>query len=476
MAEDITDVSEGTAVETDSSVTDSAPETAEPVTPEPTPEAENADSVDWDTPFPEFPVEEEVTEEAPVSTADEKKEGEESPTPESGEEANAEEEDEDIDKINVAEIDPSKPPRLSRRQKEKLVSDIIEPFRDPSVPPEDVFKSLYALNPDRATTLASTIAEVSAKTNPNEWLSHILGEEVTVEDVKAKLSSTPTQANGANDSFSVVEDALNETYGDRWKDPSQDDQLLREDAELAKALRAYRSGEDAKATEIQQLKEQLESLKPEIQSVKDAQTQELEREKETLYESAVTEYRADLEKRSLEKLFTDAGLNPSESDTPDVKALKEYITGRFDLKVSEDFDRFFGSQFTDRDKGATIIQRVDTHLKNAAAAEAAAKRAKGSEAEQLRIKANSYREQAKAEQATLTVLHRKASQEFLDKVLSPVMAVLKQNSDLQRRVSKTRPELIGSAAPTGDDWKERLKEAEDPWASDEGWDAMAASR
>lgn len=489
MAEEITDVSLGTET-TDASVeTPVSTETTDtPETDTATTETSvEADAPDWNTPF-EFPEEsdEEVTDktEQDETPADAKKEGDESPTPESGDvskvkdDSEAEEDEEDIDKIDASAIDPSKPPKLSRRQREKVVADIIDPFRDHTVPPEDVLRNLYALDPDRAQDLASTIAEASAKTHPDLWLSTILGEEVTVADVKAKLStSTQAQAKATGDSFSAVEDALNETYGDAWKDESRDAELLGEDLALAKALRSYRSNENAKDTEIATLRQELESLKPQIDSIKDAQLSELEREKEDIYWSAVTEYRSELEKKSLDKLFKDAGLVPQESDTEKVKALKEYITSRFDGRVTDDFDRFFGSQFSDREKGEIIIGRVDQYFKNAAEAEAAAKRAKGSQAEECRLKANAYRGQAKAEQAALAVLHRKASQEYLEKILNPVMGLLTEIGAEKRRAAQTRPELVdGQSTAGGDNWKKRIEEAENPWEVDDGWDALAVGR
>lgn len=477
MAEVNTDVSEGTVDDAAPSVTDSAPDAAESTTQTETTEAQAPEVDLWEKPF-EFPAEEEVKTDA--VSADAKKEGDEIPAPESGEQAKADKAEEatedDEPELSAADIDPSKPTKLSRRKREQAIAEIIEPFRDPNTPPEDVFNRLYALDPDRAASLANKVAETSISTYPDEWLSQILGEQVTVADVKAKLS-TPTQAKAESDSFSAVESALNETYGDAWKDASRDDELLSEDLSLAQALRAHRSNESAKDTELAALREQLEALKPEIQSVKDAQTNEIQIDQENLYKTAVGEYRSELEKKSLGKIFTDTGLAPSESDTPEMKELKNFITTRFDFEKSGDFDLFTYTEFSDREKAKTIIQRVDKHFKDAAEAEAKAKRAKGSEAEQLRAKAQALREKAQAEKPALTVLHRNAAQEFLEKAMKPVMAVMQQNAEYRRQLSQTRPELLnGSAAPSGDSWKERLQKADDPWESKEGWDTLAAGR
>jgi hypothetical protein len=481
MAEENTDVSTGTAVEATESVTDSAP-VVDTATPEnATPEVAKTEEagVDWDTPFPEFPVEEEVKEATPAV----EKEGDKSPAPESGEEkAKPEEEKEDDDEpeIALADIDPSKPPKLSRRQREKAVADIIDPFRDPSVPTEDVFNRLYALDPDRATSLVNTAVEKSVSSFPDEWLSQILGETVTVADVKAKLS-TPTQAQAESDTFSEIEKSLTETYGDAWKDASRDDELLSEDKAFVQAIRAYRSDEAAKNQQLSDSEKKIaeleQKLNTELGSIKDAQTQQIQQDTESLYEQSVGEYRGDLEKKSLAKVFEDAGLNPSENDTPDVKAIKEFVTARFDFNKSGDFDRFVGTEFSDREKAQTIIARVDQNFKDAAKAEAEAKRATGDQAAQLRTQAKALRNKAQMEKATLTVLHRTAAQEFLGKALAPVMNVLKQNADLRRQLSQTRPELVnGAAAAAGDGWKERLQKSDDPWESKEGWGELAAGR
>lgn len=443
----------------------------------------------WDTPleFPQQTVVEKEDESSPSPESDSKEEPvaeevAEEPKEEVQETA-PEPTDEPDDDVSVeTQIDPDRPAPLSRRKKEEVVKKVIDPFRDPNTPPDQVFTALYELNPNRAEALAQEIARISAEAYPDEWLKTILGEDVTVQQVKERLAGTPNQVLPESNPFDPVIQALDQTYGDVWKDGKRDDEILDEDLPYVKAVRQHLAEAEVRAAndslkdkEIEALKTELEKLKPEIDSIKTSQQAKFEKDVEDTYSTTVREFQSSIEQKSLDKLFKDSGLNPSEGDTPDVKALKELIKTRFDREQSGDFDYFVSNEFSDREAAAKVIARVDRHYRDAAQAEIEASLAKGEKAQQLKQKANSLRAEAQMEKDRLTVLHRKAAQEFLNK-LSPMMKVLEENADLKRRVSQTRPEIIGNTVTNAPDWKKKIQESDDPWAVNDGWGQLAVGR
>lgn len=397
--------------------------------------------------------------------------------------------------------DADKPAPLSRRKREAAVKSIIEPFRDEKVPPQQVFDALYELNPTRAQALAAEIAESSAQAYPDLWLSTILGEEVTVEDVKQRLQAVqsgeaatgitsansttqtvPSDTQSAADYQEVV-NHLTDLYGEDWKDPNKDDDLFTEDRLYVDMVRKHLAGQNVSAekqsekdAEIARLKQELDSLKPEIENIKTAQQQEIELKIEEAYTTAAREYQSSLENRSLERFFEQAGLKDSPDDSDAVKQAKAFVRSRYDRERSGDFDNYVMTKFGEREALMKMVERVDKNLKLAADADVrASKTANRAEAEKLRTAAESARRDAKAEQDRLTVLHRKASQEFLKSELGFVNDLLEQIADRDRRLAQQgRAEVIGAAATgNGNSLVEKIKNSPNPWEVDAFAEAFA---
>lgn len=475
----------------------------------------DADSV-WDSPleFPATATDEDGTSNTEADKPAEKGEATDktSETTDTEAETDAEtdadepESDETDTETEVSETDAvqdaDKPAPLSRRKREAAVKSIIEPFRDENVPTSQVFDALYELNPTRAQALAAEIAETSAKAYPDLWLSTILGEEVTVESVKERLQGVQTgeaaEATASANSipngilsdtsqaaadYKEVVNHLTDLYGEDWKDPNKDDELFTEDRLYVDMVRKHLAGQNVSAekqsekdAEIARLKQELDSLKPEIENIKTAQQQEVELKIEEAYTNAAREYQSNLEHRSLDKFFEQAGLKESPDDSDAVKQAKAFVRSRFDRERSGDFDNFVVTKFGEREALMKMVERVDKNLKIAADAEVrASKTANKTEADKLRTAANAAREDAKREQDRLTVLHRKASQEFLKAELGFVNDLLEQIADRDRRLAQQgRTEVIGASTP-GDPngWKAKIQSADDPWEVDTFADAFA---
>jgi hypothetical protein len=419
----------------------------------------------WESPltFPEAKTEDEekVVEETDtpeVVEAEEKTETEE--TQETVEEPPDETDDPE------AVFDASKPAPLSRRKLRDVEEKVITPFRDPDASVGDVWNGLRELNPERADQLAQMLINQSAETHADKWIEALTGiEGATVESVKQKFSGEPT----TTDTFQSVAERLNELYGDAWKDPSQDDDLLEDDRIVAKALRDHlNSGEKVtteKDSEIAKLKDELAKLQPEIETIKTQQEAEFERFVVETKEKAQNEYQEAVLNRVVPKLLDEHGLKITDDDVPVVKKAKEELADRFkqhDGDMSE-FEYFALKRFSGKDDLIKKIGRVEKYFDLAAKAEAAAKRDVKKRDEYL-ASAEAYRADAKQEQDSFVVLSKKAGKEFLEK--SSTMELLEQVAHLQTQLSQAnfRPEIVGQAAIAGaTSIREKILQSDDPW-------------
>jgi hypothetical protein len=405
--------------------------------------------------------------EAEASTEDTETKTEETPAApevnESAEEANEETETEDESETLEASAD--KPAPLSRRKLREVEDKLITPLRDPDANINDVWQGLYDLNPARAEQLATSIAQASAQSYPDLWLQTILGDpNVTVDSIKQQLSGIePTQA---SDAMLDAVKHLDEMY-EGWRDPSRDGELLDEDKVYVQAIRDQLSTKESvqteKDAEIAKLKEELNSIKPEIDSIKTRQQQEYEARVQQAIDTAANEYRDNIDKRAVEPTFAELGLKVSESDTPSVKGTKEYIQSQFKSVdgFMSPFDQFTVSKFSDKDAITQIVGRVEKFLTEAQTAEVKASQAKGEKATELKKLADARRADAESEKARLVTLRKKAAREFAQTI--PLMSILEENADLQRRLA-LRQEVVGtsSVAANTQSWKEALNE--DPWS------------
>lgn len=422
------------------------------------------------------------TEDKPEATDDDDRdetEDELSPSaPLPDEEAEASDiEDEEPDLADVTASE-GKPTQLSRRKLREVEKNVINPFRDPETPINEVLHAFEQFHPTRTHELRQAIVNESARQSPNEWVQALTGiPEITVEKVKelVERESQLPQVETANDTETIKE-YLTTYYGDSWQDPANDEALLVDDRKFIAAFRRQvelenttKEKDSVWQQKFDSVQKELESLKPQIESFEQARQAEEARIVDTTYQNSVNEYRSKIEQKSLPKLFTDLNLTPNEADTDSVKEVKDFIKARFNPVYGEasDFDLYMTNEFSARETVGKIIHRVDNLLRNAAVAEAKAK-SSASQADAARhaSDASALKNQALMEQDAMTVLARKAAQEFLSSShVAPVMKVLEENADLQRRLNANgRVETIGSAAlPNGNGWRDDLKESEDKW-------------
>jgi hypothetical protein len=425
----------------------------------------------WDTPLA-FPTE--------ASTEDEEPVAEETATPEVNESAEenetaeaepeAQEADEEVDEeVLTAEAD--RPAPYSRRKLRDAEQKVLIPFRDPDAPVKDVFKGLAEINPQRAEQLAVELVHDAIQAYPDQWVEYITGiEGATVETIKNKFSGEPQET---TDAFQTVVDSLTETYGDTWRDASQDDYLLDEHKEVAQALREHLSKGSEVTTEkdakIQELENQLASLQPQIEDIRTKQEAEFERFVVETKQKSQNEYQQAVMKRVVPKLIEEHGLKVSEQDSPIVKKAKEELAGRLSGQVDgdmSDFEYFALSRFSGKDDLIKKIGRVEKYFDLAAKAEADARRVKdANKRAQLQQTAEAYRADAKQEQDSFVVLSRKAGKEFLEN--SGTMELLEHVAHLQTQLSQAnfRPEIVGQAAIAGaSSYRDKINQADDPWA------------
>jgi len=406
----------------------------------------------------------------PSEDDDDDAEEEESETPD----YEVEDMDDDLEEREqeLLDIDLDKPTPLSRRKAERVVKNVIEPLRDPNTPIDDVLEALAEFHPTRTQQLAEKIVAESVGAYPDAWLQSITGLDVTVDQIRqwaeqggsSPSNTAPAYSFDATDT-SIV-DNLNDVYGEDWKNPAMDEYLLDEDVPLVKAIRSQASKDAAYAQlqeELARTRQELDAIKPEIESIRSAQEKEIENLFEQTYMREVEEYRNKVENRALPHLLESYGLNPKDSDTPEVKDLKEVLASRFKSVegYGSEFDVFLEKSFSGRESMNKALQRVGSYLIEASKLQVQEQKT----GDQLAgRKAKALKAQAVAEQDALTVWTRKAAAEFLSTAsIKPIVRLLEQNQNLQTKVRRnSRPEIIGQTTALGaNDWKDQVKEAKE---------------
>jgi hypothetical protein len=375
----------------------------------------------------------------------------------------AQPEEEEYYDESLLDVDLDRPAPLSRRKAEKVVKGLIEPLRDPNTPIQDVLSAFAEFHPTRTQEMAEAIVADSVGQYPDAWLQHITGLNVTVDQIKewaamgGRQPSNPTPAVGNAESFDSTIADLNELYGDEWRDPANDEYLLDADKAVARAMRSQvtqNSEYVALQEELAAAKAQLQELQPQIESIKTAQEAEFEQAINTAYANEVDEYRMKVENNAIPVVLEAKGLALTDSDSAEVKAAKQLLYQRF-MPVEgygSDFDIFLEKGFSGKDSMQKAMRRVAGYLSESVQLDAQAKRAANQmDAQSLKVKSNGLKEQALLEQDALTVWTRKAVTEFLDSGhVKPILHLLQQNADLQRRLQSTgRPEIVGQTAAIG---------------------------
>ena len=381
-------------------------------------------------------------------------------------------EEDEISEEDLLDYNFEKPAPLSRRKAEKVVKSLIEPLRDPSTPIDDVIEAMTAFHPTRTQQMAEKIVQDSIATYPDEWLQSITGVPVTVEQIRIwaeQGGSSPSNTAPAlefNASNDEVVQTLTDTYGEDWKNPAMDEYLLDEDVPLVKAVRAQAAKDAAYSqlqAELEATRAELESLRPEIENIKSAQEQELESLFRQTLDTEVESYRTQIEKRAIPKVLDSYDLYPRDTDTPEVKQLKDVLLNRFQPVegYGSEFDIFLEKNFSGREGMNKALQRVGSYLVESSKLAVQAKRTNDPV---IAKKAQALKEQALAEQDALTVWTRKAATEFLHTPsIAPIVNLLESNYQLQQKVRKSgRPEIIGQTTAVGTGgWKEQVREAKE---------------
>lgn len=370
---------------------------------------------------------------------------------------------EELDEEELLNVDLDRPAPLSRRKAERVVKGIIEPLRDPNTPIGEVLTALAEFHPTRTQQLAEIIVQESVQAYPDAWLQSITGLDVTVDQIREWATtggSTPANTapvNAENTDLTGVISELNELYGDNWKDAANDGDLLSADVPLARTVRAQLAQQDAYSAlqqELEATRAQLGELKPQIDNIKTAQEAELEQALINTFQTQINEYREKIETNSIPRVLEAKGLAPKDSDPEEIKAVKQLVASRFQPAegYTSDFDVFIETGFSGKDGMNKAIKRVANYVAEAAKLETDARRVGNTQqAETMRFKANSLREQAALEQDALTVWTRKAAAEFLETpMVKPILQVLERNAELQRRLNAVgRPEIVGQTAAIG---------------------------
>jgi hypothetical protein len=440
-------------------------------------EATPAEPVDkWDV---DFSAKEEVAEvETPVT------EPEQTPVIE---EAKAEEPNAPEDEPTPEEIEAAQggPVRLGRAQLREVESKVITPLRDPSIPIADVRQAIAQFQPERMRELEQTIVDESVERYPDKWLEAVTGiEGLTVDKVK-NWHENPQAEKPTTESSDDLGSYLSEFYGDNWKDPAYHAQMDKEDARLANiAIRLDQMKGQEQNPEWKVEKEKLEAklndLQPKVDAFLSQQETEYKNFEQSTYETIRDEYVKEVEGRVVPKILTEAGLDVSENDTANVKAVKEMVRGAF---TSEDgasqFDLYLGSKYPGRESLGKTIQGIDRELTLAAQKQALAeKKAAPGDKQRLLSEAQAHRAEAKSQQDAVTVMHKKAAAEFL-KTLEAPMALLEENAQLQRQLglNGSRVEITGSASAPGKSLNETIREkGEGKWDIDFLSEQMSQAR
>lgn len=470
---EVTETAEAPVVEAPVETTEPVTETESPAT---EPSAKSADdiwdSIDLTAKFTDSSSEVQDADDAEGTTPA-------FPSEELTADADIAEPDEQLEEDLLA-LDLDKPAPLSRRKAEKVVKGIIEPFRDPNTPIQDVLSAFAEFHPTRMQQLAETIVSESANTYPDEWLKSITGLDVTVDQIKewaaaggsspANTAPTTAQSQPADSpEMKQLVEELDGLYGSTWRDPSKDNDLLDADKAVVLAVRSHLAKDEAYASlqkELAETKSQLGDIAPKVDTIAHTQSVELEQNMLSAYDSDVETYRQKVESNSIPKVLEAKGLVPKDSDTQELRAAKELLQAKFNPVegYGSDFDIFLEKQFSGKESMAKAMNRVGTYLAEAAKLDATASRTGDiAQANGLKQKATAMREQAYMEQDALTVWTRKAATEFLESAhVKPLLLLLEQNIDFQRRINASgRPEIIGQTAAIGGEagWKAKVQEA-----------------
>lgn len=397
--------------------------------------------------------------------------------PSDSEEVDAEEIEEELTDEQLLELNLDKPAPLSRRKAQKVVESVIEPFRDDNVPIQDVLNAMAEFHPTRTQKLAEAIVEQSLQAFPDEWVKTLTGMDLTVEQLKELAAQGGSSPSNTAPTLAPVEDPeiealiteLDEVYGDAWKDPSKDGEILDADKAVVAAVRtnlAQNNALEALKKELEETKSQLGEIKPQVDNLATSQQAETEQAIHSVFAQEVDSYRAKVEQNSVPKILEAKGLVPKDADPAEIKAVKEYISNRFQPidGYGSDFDIFLEKQFSGKDSMMKSMKRVADHLIEASKLEVMAKKASDPQEGQINLaKARALKDQALAEQDALTVWTRKAATEFLESsAVKPVLELLEQNAELRRKINASgRPEIIGQTAALGEatGLKARLQEA-----------------
>lgn len=398
--------------------------------------------------------------------------------PSEGTETDAEEaEIEERTDEELLQLDLDKPAPLSRRKAQKIVESVIEPLRDTSTPIKDVLSAMAEFHPTRTQELAEAIVADSLQAYPNEWIKSLTGLDLTVEQIKdwaekggsSPSNTAPTPTPVEDPEIEALINELNDVYGESWKDPLKDAEIMDADKAVVMAMRntlAQNSAFESLKKELEDTKAQLGEIKPQVDNLASNQNAELEQSVISTFTAEVDAYRGKVEQNSVPKILENKGLLPKESDAPEVKAVKDFVASRFQPidGYGSDFDIFLEKQFSGRESMTKAMKRVADNLIEASRLEVLATRAGNPQEAQVNLtKARALKEQALDEQDALTVWTRKAATEFLDTpMVKPIVELLEQNAELRRRVNASgRPEIIGQTAATGDNGgiRARVQEA-----------------
>lgn len=362
----------------------------------------------------------------------------------------------------------TKPPKFvweKFRKLDKLDKDFLTPLRDANTPPGEVFQKLMEYAPTSVQNIAQEAAKHSVGQYPNEWLNHILGTDgETVESVKARMSNAApdkaqTDSEQQTDFISIADtpegqevvEYYTSRYGEDWRNPVNDGDILDEDLAGIRVLRTNLANEAAQQKRIAEMQSKIDELAPTVQQIQEQQKTQEETEIENAYQAAASAYEEKVRTRAVQSVFQKENLLITESDDEISKALKEQVASAFEpyaKGIPSRFDDFLAEKFSDRENLGKVIRRVDTYIKDAAELDYQAKKEKDSrKAESLRANAATLRGHASDEEATIAVLGKKAAKEYLDKEAAPLKRALEEISRLRKQLKgNVRPEITSTGA------------------------------
>lgn len=373
--------------------------------------------------------------------------------------------------------------KLNRKELREIDKDFLSPFRNPDIPITQAYEALASRWPKRAEALAQEILDTSIAKHPDQWMSALLGTEITVDKVKERLNSEPQPSTIAtpNEGIARSIQVLTDEYGESWRDPANDENIA--DPSERAAIQGFRTQLatiEASEAGKSALQEELTGLRSRFETIEKTQEVEFQNKITATHQTFSSEYREKIESGGLQKLLTDKSLVVSENDTPEVKGVKELVQSQFKPyhDMASNFDIFVMKEFTDRESFAKIIKRTDANLAEAAASSLKAQRAENdADRQRFEREVTAYKAEADREQDSLQVFYHKAASEFLETTNAPIMKLLEQNANLMRQLAANgeRMEIVGGGvaplANGNNGWSDKIasaKSAEDLWALDPG--------